>query len=87
MDLKQLRAEIRNLNFMLDDALTEAKAFKQAGDYLQVEECAIRITDISKQIQLREKHLADRINFSRIIHDLNSRGILCEAVKRYAHQS
>ncbi len=87
MDIGQLQDEIKHLNFMLEDALTEAEVFRQTGDYSQLEACGIRISEISRRLQLRKKHLEDRINFSKIVHDLNKRGVICEVVKRYAHQS
>lgn len=83
MDIKQLKAEIKNLKDMLNDAMREASVFNELSDFLQVEECSIRITHLAKQIQLREKHLQDHINFQKIISDLSDKGIIVEAVKRF----
>lgn len=86
MNVLQLEDEIANLKAIREDAYTEAAMHNKRRDYKQAADCGKRIIKLSKEIEMRKSHLHDRINFNKVIDDLNNRGILCEAVKRFAEK-
>ena len=82
MDTKQLEAEIANLKSRLEDALVEVSVYNERNDYVRAAECGKRIIHLANQLNMRNAHLQDRINFNNIIDDLEKRGYSAKVVKR-----
>ncbi|MEK5331517.1 hypothetical protein [Lysinibacillus sp. FSL W8-0992] len=88
MDIvERLKLEIAKLESCNEDLLVAIGLHNKRGDYRLSAECMQKIKRTSHEINRLKAHLQDQQNFQWVIDDLTNRGLLGEAMKKYAHQA
>jgi len=88
MDIvEKLKLEIAMLEACNEDLLVAIEVHNKRSDYHLSAECMRKINKTTRDIERLKAHLQDQQNFMWVIKDLHDRGLLSEAVKKYAHQA
>ena len=70
-----------------EDLLVAIGVHNKHGEYHLSAECMRKINKTTREIKRLKAHLQDQQNFMWVIKNLQDRGLLGEAVKKYANQA
>ncbi|MGE8003994.1 hypothetical protein [Lysinibacillus sp. NPDC093216] len=88
MDIvEKLKLKIAMLEACNEDLLVAIGVHNDRGEYHLSAECMRKIKKTNREVERLKAHLQDQQNFLWVIKDLQDRGLLSEAVKKYAHQA
>lgn len=85
VDLKKLELELAKLKACREDLYVAFEEFNKRGFSKEAVEWRLKINEISIYIARTENHIRDYHNFTWLINNLDSRGILSKGVRNLVH--